>query len=33
MVGMNLAEAEMHMALAAVFGKLGRQMELYDTER
>ena len=32
-VGMNLAEAEMHMTLAAVFRKLGRQMELYDTER
>ena len=32
-VGMNLAEAEMHMTLAAVFRNLGRQMELYDTER
>lgn len=32
-VGMNLAEAEMHMTLAAVFRKLGRRMELYDTER
>ncbi len=32
-VGMNLAEAEMHVTLAAVFRKLGRQMQLYDTER
>ena len=32
-VGMNLAEAEMHMVLAAVFRRLGRRMELYDTER
>ena len=32
-VGMNLAEAEMHMTLAAVFRRVGRLMELYDTER
>ena len=30
---MNLAEAEIHVALATVFRKLGRRMELYDTER
>lgn len=32
-VGMNLAEAEIHIAIAMVFRKLGRRMELYDTER
>ena len=32
-VGMNLAEAEMHMALAMVFRSLGRKMELFDTQR
>ena len=31
--GMNLAEAEIHIALAMVFRKLGRRMELYDTEK
>ena len=31
-VGMNLAEAEMHMALAMVFRSLGRRMELFNTE-
>ena len=30
---MNLAEAKIHIALAMVFRKLGRRMELYDTER
>ena len=32
-VGMNLAEAEIHVALATVFRKLGRRLELYNTER
>ena len=32
-VGINLAEAEIHVALATVFRKLGRRMELYNTER
>ncbi|KAL8830141.1 MAG: hypothetical protein Q9191_001602 [Dirinaria sp. TL-2023a] len=31
-VGMNLALAESHMALAAIFRKLGSRMELYDTD-
>lgn len=32
-VGMNLAQAEFHMALATVFRKLGSQMQLHDTKR
>ena len=32
-VGMNLAQAEIHMALGSVFRKFGAQMHLYDTIR
>ena len=32
-VGMNLALAEIHMALATVFRNLGTKMQLYDTDR
>ena len=32
-VGMNLAQAEIHMALAAIFRKFGTKMHLYDTIR
>ena len=32
-VGMNLAQAEFHMTLAAIFRKLGSKMRLYDTNR
>ena len=32
-VGMNLALAEIHMALATVFRKLGGKMQLFDTDR
>lgn len=32
-VGMNLAQAEFHLAIAMVFRKLGAQMQLYDTDR
>lgn len=30
-VGMNLAQAEIHMALATIFRKFGTNMQLYDT--
>lgn len=30
---MNLAQAEIHMALATVFRRLGTKMQLYDTLR
>ena len=32
-VGINLAQAEIHMALATVFRKFGTKMRLYDTVR
>lgn len=32
-LGMNLALAEIHMALAAVFRRFGKNMQLYDTVR
>ena len=32
-VGMNLAQAEIHMALATVFRNFGTKMRLYDTDR
>ena len=32
-VGMNLAYAEFYMALATVFRRFGRRMELFETER
>ena len=32
-LGMNLALAEIHMALAAVFRRFGKSMQLYDTIR
>lgn len=32
-VGMNLAQAEIHLALATVFRRLGTRMQLYDTDR
>ena len=32
-VGMNLAYAEIHLALAMVFRRLGDRMQLHDTER
>ena len=32
-VGMNLAQAEIHMALAAIFRRFGTKMRLHDTDR